>query len=103
MKAYTVAKPHAPQTQTRYPFELPGSTAERSARASSNANTAYSDTCPPFRITKRTRPSASALIPGTNHRRNGPRYREVWFADNASVDPQKINVIQRTTGPQYPP
>jgi hypothetical protein len=70
------------------------------ARASSTANTAYSLTCPPFRITARTACSVSGRIPGTNHRRNGPRNRDVRAADKASVDPQKIIPIQITTGSQ---
>ena len=38
---------------------------------------------------------------GANQRKNGPMNREVCSADNKSVDPTKMKIIQATMGSQY--
>src|SRR6266516_4212747 len=73
----------------------------RRALQSNTASTEYSATWPPLRTTVFTASMASSEMFGMSQCNSGPRMREVRFDDNASVEPQKIKPIQKTTGSQY--
>ena len=57
-------------------------------------------TWPVFRTIACTNPIVSSRTAGLNHRRIGPMILEVRLEESASVDPQKMKIIQSAGGSQ---
>ncbi len=72
-----------------------------SARQNNNARTPNSTACAHLRIQRIITLAWSSGMFGKNHRMIGPRMRDVFGTESALPDPEKIRVIQITTGSQY--
>lgn len=68
------------------------------ARAQSRPRIKYSVKCASFLVRKWIVASVSDVVFGKNHRTSGPIMREVFEAENSSVEATDMNTNQRSNG-----